>query len=90
MTESVNQLMTKVFVEQPLALPGSANNQSSINNPNLPQIKESFVKPILAICFFYQKSLVHRGVWFSGGDNTQHMEIATYRLNWPRYQFSEK
>ena len=26
LTELINELMTKVFVEQPLALPGSANN----------------------------------------------------------------
>ena len=25
MTDSINQLMTRLFVEQPLALPGSAN-----------------------------------------------------------------
>ena len=31
MTDSMNQLMTRLFVEQPLALPGSANNMV-INN----------------------------------------------------------
>ena len=27
---------------------------------------------------------------FPGGDKIQHTDIATYKLNWPRDQFSEK
>ena len=27
--------------------------------------------------------------WFPGGDNIRHMDVATYKLNWPRGRFSQ-
>ena len=37
-----------------------------------------------------QRSPVHWEAWFPVGDDTQHMDIATYRLNWPRGKFIKK
>ena len=38
---------------------------------------------------FNQRYPAHFEVWFPGGENIQHTDITTYRLNWPRDQSNE-
>ena len=63
LNESVNELMTELFVEQPLALPGSANYSMTELEPYNLKVgvdcyigismyyKVSVVKGLLIICF---------------------------------------
>ena len=49
-----------------------------------------FLLAIISDTLFHQKSPAHQEAWFPEGDNIQLSDIATYRLNRPRDQFSEK
>ena len=61
MIQSLNQLMMAVFVEQPLALPGSANKYMFVLGMVILQAKQYFI--ILCFCFLCLPAMLSELGW---------------------------